>query len=295
MRPALRTAAFFTTASLALLIAISAAALLAVFLTVPATAEKLAGLPDHPWWFVYEPAPQPDTGNGNSPSPLWSIAAGLAAAAIALPAVFRIRALSARTSKPIALLFSVLLLSLCAEGLRAAAAYLVATDSSITAVVVLTRAVYGARFLGLLSLVAMGLYALDMKYARHFVLVAAAVALAFAVAVSIPVDRTVFLAQLTCKLGDEQALWFASLVLSVIVVAAGAGAAIVRRHGQTLLALGGSVLLLGGREILFFATRPSSAAMGTLLLAGGVTLWLRALGAMTVSAGEKGTGRAGKR
>jgi hypothetical protein len=276
MRSALRTAAFFTTAGLAILVALSAAALLAVFLAVPSAGGRLAGLMDHPWWFVYA-APDQARAGWNAPNPLWSAAAAIAAAAVALPAVFRARALSACASPPIVLFLAVFLFCLCVEGLRVPAAYLAATDRSIAAAVTFTRAVHGGRFLGLLALLGMGLYSLEMKHVRHHLLAGVALVIAFAAAVSIPVDRTVFLAQLTFKLGDEQALWFASLVLSVVVVAAGAGAALTRRRGPALLTLGGSILLLGGRELLNFAARPLSVAAGAILLAGGAVLWLRAL------------------
>ena len=280
MRPSLRTAAFFSAAGLSLLVAIAAAALLAVFLTVPAARERIAALPDHPWWFVYEAGPRAAARGWNAPDPLWSIAAALAAAAVALPAAVRVRAIMARRASPIAMFLAVFLFSLCIEGLRAGSAFLAVTDRSITAAVALSRSVHGGRFLGLLALLAAGLYCLDMKYARHFLLAAGAVAVSFAVAVSIPVDRTVFLAQLTYKLGDEQSLWFASLVLAIAVVAAGAGAALVRRNRYCLLPSVGTVLLLAGREILFFATRPAALACGVLLLAGGTVLWLRGLAAV---------------
>ncbi len=233
-------------------------------------------------------------GGWNAPGPLWSAVAAIVAAAIALPALFRARAVSLRASPPVALFLVVFLFSLCVEGLRVPAAYLAATDRSIAAAVALTRAVLGGRFLGLLALLGMGLYSMDMKYARHLVLAGVGVLIAFSAAVSIPVDRTVFLAQLTFKLGDEQALWFASLVLSIVVVAAGVGAAVTRRRGTSLLSLGGSILLLGGRELLAFAARPVSTAVGAVLLAGGTVLWLRACGGTGTTGGSGGPGRAGR-
>lgn len=279
MRPALRAAAFFTALGLAILVALGAASLLAVLLAVPSAAGRLVGLVDHPWWFVYA-SPGLQTGGGTPASPLWATVAALLCAAVALPGVLRARALAPRASPAVTLFLAVFLFSLCAEGLRAAAAALVAIDGSVAAAVAFTRVVHAGRFLGLLALLAMGLYSLEMKYARHLLLAAVALAIALAAGLSIPVDRTVFLAQLTFKLGDEQALWFASLVLSLIVVAAGAGAALTRRRGQTLVALGGTILLLAGRELLAFAARPVPVAAGAVMLAAGTAVWLRVVGSV---------------
>ncbi|MBE3064796.1 MAG: hypothetical protein IMZ69_07230 [Spirochaetes bacterium] len=289
MRTSVRNAAFLPAAALALLIGIGASALLAVFLTVPSAGQPLSSLPDHPWWFVYPDAPRasgeqvaPDEPRAGGsplqfPSPLWSIAAAIAATALALPASFRARALIGRASSPIAAFLVVFFLSLCLEGLRVGAAFLVVTGRSIPAAVVLTRAVYGGRFLGILALLAAGLYCMEMKYAKHLLLALGALAVSFAMAASIPIDRTVFVAQLTYKLGDEQGLWFVSLVLGILVLAAGAGAALVRRDRRFLILAGGSALLLAGREILFFSTRPAILACGLALLSGGTVLWLRGL------------------
>jgi hypothetical protein len=283
MRASVRNTAFFPAAALALLVGIGASALLAVFLTVPSAGQSLSSLPDHPWWFVYAEARGASAGQRagvaplQSPSPLWSAAAAIAATALAIPACFRARALVGRASSPIATFLILFFLTLCIEGLRVAAAFLVVTGRSIPAAVVLTRAVYGGRFLGILALLAAGLYCMEMKYAKHLLLALGALAVSFAMAASIPIDMTVFVAQLTYKLGDEQGLWFVSLVLGILVLAAGAGAALVRRDPRFLVLAGGSALLLAGRETLFFSTRPVLLALGLTLLAGGMILWLRGL------------------
>jgi len=287
MRTSVRNAAFFPAAALALLIGIGASALLAVFLAVPSAGQPLSSLPDHPWWFVYSTAPRAGGAPWQSPNPLWSVAAAIAATALAIPASFRARVLVGRASSPIAAFLALFFLSLCLEGLRVGTAYLVATDRSIPAAVVLTRAVYGGRFLGILALLAAGLYCMEMKYARHLLLALGALAVSFAMAASIPIDRTVFVAQLTYKLGDEQGLWFVSLVLGILALAAGAGAALVRRDRRFLVLAGGSALLLAGREILYFATRPALLACGLALLAGGTILWLRGLAVILGDGREK--------
>ncbi len=300
MRTSVRNATFFPAAALALLIGISASALLAVFLTVPSAGLALTSLPDHPWWFVYSDAPreaEPQRAASSAltfPSPLWSIAAAIAATALALPASFRARALIGRASSPIAAFLAVFFLSLCLEGLRVGAAFLVVTNRSIPAAVVLSRAVYGGRFLGILALLVASLYCMEMKYTKHLLLAMGALAVSFAMAASIPIDRTVFVAQLTYKLGDEQGLWFVSLVLGILVLAAGAGAALVRRDRRFLVLAGGSALLLAGRELLHFSTRLTFLACGLALLTGGTILWLRGL-AVILEGGRQKEGSESRR
>jgi hypothetical protein len=223
------------------------------------------------------------------------------AAAVAIPALLGLR--RAAAPAPIAVFMAVFLVSLCAENLRAGSAYLAATDRSLTLAVALSRAVIGGRFLGILALFLVGLYSLEMKYSRHLLLAAGAFAVALAVAVSVPVDRTVFLAVLMHKLGDEQSLWFASLVLSVLVVAA-AAAPLLRpggptgpRRAGTLPVSCGSVLLLAGREILSFSTRPAVLACAAAMLAGGTVLWLRGFALTAAAQAERAqkVGKAGSR
>jgi len=282
MRTPAGTVAFYAAAVITVLLIASAALALAFFLSVPRTADPLLTLSDNTWWFIYHEPPE-----GGSPGALWRIGAAMAAAVIALAAAFRALALFGRSGS---MLFSALILflfSLGPECLRAGTAYLYATDGSISAVVVLTRMIYWARFVGLLGLLLAGLYCIEFKYRRYGVLTAVIFLVSFAMAAYIPIDRTVFLTQLTWKLGDEQVVWFMSLIIGALTLCTAAAAALVRRSARYLWFAAGVALLLASRELLFFGENPVILSAGLAALTGGIVLCLRIVVALHAPAPEK--------
>ena len=168
------------------------------------------------------------------------------------------------------------LFSLSLECLRAGTGLLYAGDRSIAAGVVLTRIIYWGRFVGLLGLLIAGLYSIELKYRKFAVLVGLVFLVSFAMAVYIPIDRTVFLAQLTWKLGDEQGVWFVNLIIAILVIATSAGypgqegskVSLAGRRAHAPPRLAGAALL-----------RPDAGAAGAglLSLTLGVVTCLRAL------------------
>jgi presenilin-like A22 family membrane protease len=160
-------------------------------------------------------------------------------------------------------------------------------DGPITAAVVLTRIIYGARFAGLLGLLFAGLYCIDFKYRRYGVLTAVIFLVSFAMAAYIPVDRTEFLMQLTLKLGDEQGVWFVSLIIGVLALGTAAVAATAKKNGKYLWLAAGLALLLVSRELLFFGVNPVLLAAGLAALAGGTALCLRMVSAIYAPPTEK--------
>ncbi len=259
-----------------------AALALALFLSVPRAAVPLLPLPDNTWWFIYHDQPE-----GGSPGALWRIGAAMAAACIAAAAAFRALALIGRNGSMLFPALMLFLFSLGPECLRAGTAYLYATDGSISAVVVLTRMIYWARFTGLLGLLLTGLYCIDFKYKRYGVLTAVIFLVSFAMAAYIPVDRTVFLMQLTWKLGDEQGVWFMSLIIGVLALCTASAAALMKRNGKYLWLAAGLALLLASRELLFFGSKPTILAAGLVALTAGSVLCLRMTSALYAPPAEK--------
>ena len=282
MRTPAGTVAFYAAAVITVLLIASAALALALFLSVPRTADPLLSLSDNTWWFIYHDPPQ-----GGSPGALWRIGAAMAAAVIAAAAAFRAFALFGRNGSMLFPALILFLFSLGPECLRAGTAYLYATDGSISAVVALTRMIYWARFVGLLGLLLTGLYCIDFKYRRYGVLTAVIFLVSFAMAAYIPVDRTVFLTQLTWKLGDEQGVWFMSLIIGALALCTAAAAAPVKRSARYLWCAAGVALLLASRELLFFGENPVSLSAGLAALTGGIVLCLRMVVALYAPAAEK--------
>jgi hypothetical protein len=108
----------------------------------------------------------------------------------------------------------------------------------------------------------------------------------FAVAAYIPVDRTVFLAQMTWKLGDEQGVWFVNLMIGVLVLLTSAGGALIRRDRRFLWLAGGMAFLLASREIMFFSVSPIVLAAGIVCLTAGAAACLRVLAVVYRKSGE---------
>jgi hypothetical protein len=99
-------------------------------------------------------------------------------------------------------------------------------------------------------------------------------AVALAMALAVPVDRTVFLAQLTWKLGDEEAVWFVTLVVGALVPVGLLAGAVVRRQGGLYRQAMMSALLLAARELLFLSTQPPPLAAGLACLLVGAGLFV---------------------
>ncbi len=266
-RAAPRLAAAFTAgaAGAAVFAALGGLAL-AVILTDARIRAALAGLVDHPWWLVYR-------GPSDGAAPAWVAGSATAAALWAAGCLLTARRLAARVPALPALAAGLFLLTIAFECLRGATALLVADDRSIAAALFLSRAVCWARFTGLLALLLVALHALGLPEQRPAVLLPVALAASLAMAASVPIDRTTFLAQLVFRLGDEQGVWFVNLVIGALVplsLAAGALARREARHGRLAVAC---VLLLAARELLFFGLGPVRLGLGlALLVAGSATL-----------------------
>jgi hypothetical protein len=261
-----RLVAAFTAASAAsVLLAALGGLALAFLVSDPGARSALDGLADHTWWLVYrDPA-----GSGGS---AWAAGASVAASLVAAAALFAARRLPERSPQLPALAAGLFLLTIAFECLRGATAYLVATDRSIAAAVFLSRTVCWARFTGLLALLLVALHALEIREQRPAVLVPVALVASLAMAASVPIDRTTFLAQLTFRLGDEQGVWFVNLVIGAVVPLSVIASAIVRRQPRLVPLAAAFVLLLAARDLVFFGLRPVRLAGGIACLALGAAL-----------------------
>jgi hypothetical protein len=273
---------FTAAAAITALLVAAASLILALFIINPKLVEHLAALAVNPWWFIYR------EGTGSqAPWPLWPLAAAIATALVAGAAGLRGRTQYRRSPAPLLPFVLLFLFSLALECLRAGAAWLYASDRSISAGVVLTRVVYWARFVGLLSLLLAGLSCIELKLRRFFVMAGLVFFVSFAMAAYIPIDRTIFLGELTWKLGDEQGVWFVNLVIGILVVATSASGAFTRHDRRYLLVAAGFALLLLARELLFFSVGPAFLGAGVAAVAGGAIVCLWTLGNIYGQAGVR--------
>jgi hypothetical protein len=263
-------AAFTAAAAAAVLLAALGSLALAFLATDQRARAAIAGLDDHPWWLVYRGPAGPDAG-------AWAAGAAAAGSLIAAAALFAARALAGRSPTLPASAAGLFLLAIAFESLRGVMAYLVVTDRSIAAALFLQRAVWWARFTGLLALLAVALHALELPGRKPAVLVAVVLTASLAMAASVPVDRTTFLAQLVFRLGDERGVWFVNLVIGAVIPLSVAAAAVLRREARLAPLAAATVLLLAARELLFFGVRPVRLACGLACLAAGSALLLEAV------------------
>jgi len=269
---------------LALLAAAAAAGVVAL-LAVHGLRDALTTLPDNCWWLQYrEPAPRAFL------FPPWRIGAAGVGAVVSLAAVFRLRALYRREPSPVLPFIMVFLFSLGFECLRAGSAVLYAVDGPVSPSVLLTRAIYWGRFVGMLALLAASVYCTDMKYRKLSPVTGVIFLVSLAMTAYIPLDRSVFLAQLTWKLGDEQSVWFVNLFIGALTILAALAAAVTRRSPRFILLAAAVAVLVGARELQFFAVQPLPLAAGIAAQAAGAVLAMRA-----IARGEGGGRRADPR
>ncbi len=267
MRTSPRDVAFLAATVLGVLLASLGALALALMALDPAARGALAGLTDHPWWLVYR-------GPAGADAPLWALGGAVAAAVLATAALVAGRSILRDGLTLFALYPGLFLASIPFECLRGATLLLVAGDRSLEAAVLLSRVVYWARFTGLLALLAAALYAIELKERRPTVLVPAVLLVALAMAGAVPIDRTVWLAQLTFRLGDEQGVWFATIVIAALVPASLVAGGALRRQGRLYELAASFALLLAARELVAFGAQPLPLAAGLACLAVGTALFI---------------------
>jgi hypothetical protein len=263
--------AFTAACVVLLLLAVGAAAVMVALAAAPPALDALRGLPGNPWWFLYHDAPDRSLSAG------WRIGAAVAASLLSFAALLRARSIYRRSPSPVIPFVMMFLLSLGLECLRAGSALLAASDASMSFSILLTRVIYWGRFVGLLALLLAGLYRLELKYSRVTVLVGVVFLVSFAMSAYVPVDRTVFLAQLTWKLGDEQSVWFLNAAIEALAILTCLTAAVARRGPGAVLLTAGIALFVVTREVEFFAVQPIAAAAGLAAQAVGSVLCLRGL------------------
>ena len=262
----------FSAASVLLLLLVAGAAIgIAALIAMPALLAHLRGLPENTWWLWYR-----DPGAGAVAAAPWRIAAAAAAALVSIAAAFRARAIYRVEQSPVIPFLLMFLFSLALECLRAGTALLYAAEAPVSLSLLLTRVIYWGRFVGVLGLLIAALYGTEMSYRKFFLVGGVVLLVSFAMAAYIPFDRTMFLAQLTWKLGDEQSVWFVNLAIMLLAVLTATTAAFTRR-GPKLTRLAIGLVLLGAcREIQFFAVQPAALAAGLAVQAAGAVLCLRA-------------------
>jgi hypothetical protein len=275
MRTSWEAGLFAAALAVTLILCLVACGSFAFLLSKPALAGSLSSLPSNPWWFILrEPGPR------DGAQPLGILAATAAATAVAFAFALRAQGLHTRNRTPVFPYLLLFFLTLGTECLRGVTAVLYATNGSIQAGVTFTRAVYWGRFVGLFALLLASLYCTEVKYRHLYVLGGGSFLVALTIAASIPIDRTIFLSQLTWKLADEEGVWFVNVVIAALVLLTAVGASVLRRDRRYLVVAAGFALLLTARQLLFFMVEPVALAGGIVALTAGAVVCTRSLGSI---------------
>ena len=270
-RPPLRDAAFISAFSAGLILTAAAGASLVMLLLNPGLRQALSAAFVHPWWFVYLP------GNGSAPM-IWEIAGISALSVLALASAVRARFHYMRSGSPLALFLIIYFFTLCLECLRAPAAVVYASNGPVTAVLIMSRTVYGGRFAGELCLLTIGLYALDLKLKRYVVIMGIILLVTFAIALYMPVDSTVFLSSLVFNLGDEQGTAFAVAILAALTPLSLAGAGFRSKNRSFYTLAASTLLMIAGRQVMDFSSYGGVFAAGAAVFMVGTGISLSVLG-----------------
>jgi hypothetical protein len=115
-----------------------------------------------------------------------------------------------------------------------------------------------------------------LKYRRLFPIAGVVFLVSFVMAAYIPLDRSIFLAQLTWKLGDEQSLWFVNLAIGALAILTAVAACFTRGSRRYVVLAVAIAVLVGCRELEFFASRPVLLGTGIAAQAAGAVLCARA-------------------
>ena len=224
----------------------------------------------HPWWFVY-------TSAADEQSLYWCLGGILALNLCILilgPVVNRAHQ---RTGSAELFFFAISLYSLCFESFRATVGLTVVLNTPSYVGIAFSRAVYFGRLCSLLTLLLSSLYSMNMDYSRFGMLLGISVLVSLSLSLSVPVDSTAFLSNLLYKLGEERALWFVTLVLSLLAVLNLCGAALAKKSTHLLYAAVALLVHQTGREMLFFSINLYTSVVGVALLCLGTILFYKQL------------------
>lgn len=267
--PSLRGTAFTCAFAFVLLLSAACGAALVLLLFFAPSRDALAGLPLHQFPFTH-PVPS----DGSSLACFWVLGAVTVVVLAVSLFLLRARGMYTRFQPPALLYFIVYLFSLCMESLRGLSAWLYAWKAALPLIMPISRVLYGCRFVGQLALLLTALAMLDMKYRKRFVVLGILFLTAFAVAVYIPMDNTVFLSTLMYKLGDGQGAGFVDCALGILTAAGMAAAGYVKKQPRFLIMAGASALLFLGRQIISYTVPTVILAAGPVFLILGIAVFL---------------------
>lgn len=176
--------------------------------------------------------------------------------------------------------FIIFLLSISVDGVRAGQLLFAIWKIPPYFGMILTRINYLGHFMGLFSLFASSLYAMNIQYQKLGTILGLAVFLAFVLSASLPVDSSELYQSLLYKVGFEKGLLIVFVGFELFTLLNYLQAAIVRGSSEYFLIPAAVFMVIAGRELLFFLGSPVTVVIGGVLLVGGTVLYGKRLHAL---------------
>lgn len=169
--------------------------------------------------------------------------------------------------------FTFFVISMSLEAARIADLLIVAQNAPAYYEVVVTRAVYFGRFLGVFCLFTSGLYATGIDYQRFEIVLGISLLLAFTLAFSIPVTSVAGAPTLVNRLGSRSQLLSVFFALELFSVLNFLLASFLKRNRDYIWMAAGLFLVIVGKDLLFFLVSPVPDAVAAVLLFAGTMLF----------------------
>ena len=178
-----------------------------------------------------------------------------------------------KTTSPEIFFFIIFLVTMGFDSLKASFALFEILNLSPYYRVLLTRAVYFARFLGTLAVLVGGLFSLGAEYQRMELYLGIAFLLSFSLSVAVPVDITRTEMGLLFVIADARELGIVSVLFLIFGVFNYVLFSIQNTsRDHALMAIGLSLVIVG-REMLFFLNDSIALIAAFIMLIGGATLF----------------------
>jgi len=210
-----------------------------------------------------------------SASLIWTLAGVAVTALFSVVGGFGFRRLFRRMASLEIFFFLAFIVSLSFDALKILNLVFIARNAAPHYGMLVTRTVYFGYFLGLLALFASSLFSGDSHFRKMGTILGTILAFSFSLSYSLPIDSTVFQANLLYRVSGEALILLVRFGLEILTLFGFARSAFLSGTTEQRGILGAAVMVIVGRELLFFLSSPLFILMGSALLVGGAVLFSR--------------------
>lgn len=213
--------------------------------------------------------------SGFTPRILWCLGAAGCVSLFSVVGGFGFRRLFQRTAAMDIFFFLAFVMCLSFDALKGLNYYLRVIHVADFYGTIVTRAVYMGFFMGLLFLFASSLFSGELTYQKTGSLLGIVFVFSLALAYTLPIDGTVFGAELLHRVGGENYIRLVRFALEGLTLLGFVRSAHLAGSPEQWHICGAVALLIPGREIIFFVSSPPLLSMGIALLVLGIVIFSR--------------------